>query len=320
MSVLVTGATGFMGSWLAKRLADAGEEVLVPDRPPRPGSLFERERLGERVTAVPLDLLDGAAIARLLDERGVDSVFHLAAQTVVGEANRHPAATFELNVRGTWTLLEAARARGDAAPRVVLASSYHAYGRHPEPMRESTALQPSWPYDTSKAAGDLIAHSYGATYGLPVAILRLANVYGGGDTEYSRLVPDAARALVEGRRPVIRSDGTPERDFVYVEDAVDAYLAVRESLAEPSNSGRAWNAGSGETVSILELIRRLVAASGRTDLEPDVQGAPQPRDDVDRQLLDSSLIAAELGWTPRHDLDAGLAKTWRWYSENLPSG
>jgi CDP-glucose 4,6-dehydratase len=297
-----------MGSWLVSRLLDDGEDVAVLDRAAHPDSRFARCGLGERTRAVRADLADRESLVRALE--GVGAVFHLAGQPLVGEADRDPVTTLETNVGGVWRLLDAAREAG--AERIVLASSYLAYGRHPGGVyREDQPLWPTSPYETSQAAGDMIAGAYASTYELGVGVLRLGNVYGGGDTQYSRIVPDAARALAEGRAPVIRSDGTPERDFLYVEDAVDAYLAVARSL--PEHRGRAWNAGAGEAVSILEVVRRLIRASGR-DVEPEVKGAPGLQD---RQVLDAARIRAELGWAPRHDLDEGLAKTWAWYAEAL---
>ncbi|MEA2365827.1 MAG: hypothetical protein QOI32_1339 [Thermoleophilaceae bacterium] len=213
-------------------------------------------------------------------------------------------------------LLEAVRAH-DVATRVVVASSDKAYGAHDElPYREDFALKPSYPYDVSKAATDMIARSYAATYGMPVAVTRLANVYGPGDVNWARLIPDSARALVRGERPVIRSDGTPERDYLYVEDAAAAYMAVAGSLDDPANHGRAWNAGSGEPVSVLDVVRRLIGVSGR-ELEPDVRGAGVPHGEIDRQYLDSTAIRDELGWAPRWDLDSGLRAAWDWYQRTL---
>jgi CDP-glucose 4,6-dehydratase len=213
-------------------------------------------------------------------------------------------------------LLEAVRAH-DVATRVVVASSDKAYGAHDElPYREDFALKPSYPYDVSKAATDMIARSYAATYGMPVAVTRLANVYGPGDVNWARLIPDSARALVRGERPVIRSDGTPERDYLYVEDAAAAYMAVAGSLDDPANHGRAWNAGSGEPVSVLDVVRRLIAISGR-ELEPDVRGTGVPHGEIDRQYLDSTAIREEVGWAPRWDLDSGLRVAWDWYQRTL---
>jgi CDP-glucose 4,6-dehydratase len=256
------------------------------------------------------------ALGGVLAEHRPEAIFHLAAQTQVGDANRDPLGTWETNIRGTYLLLEAVRDYG-AAEAVVVASSDKAYGSHDVlPYREEFALQPLFPYDVSKAAADMIARSYAATYGMPVAVTRLANVYGPGDVNWARLVPDTARALVRGERPVVRSDGTPERDYLYVEDAADAYLAVAGSLADPARHGRAWNAGSGEPVPVLEVVRRLIAVSGR-DVEPDVQGSGVPHGEIDRQYLDSTAIREELGWAPRWDLDRGLRAAWEWYRERL---
>ena len=277
------------------------------------GTRFDTEGLRERCTLVQADL---TALGPVLAEHRPRTVFHLAAQTQVGEANRAPLGTWETNVRGTYMLLEAVREH-DPDTRVVVASSDKAYGSHDElPYREDHALQPAYPYDVSKAATDLIARSYAVTYGMPIAVTRLANVYGPGDVNWSRVIPDTARALVRGERPVIRSDGTPERDYIYVEDAADAYLAVAGSLDDPSLHGRAWNAGSGEPVSVLEVVTRLIAVSG-VSVEPDIRGAGVPHGEIDRQWLDSTAIREELGWAPRWDLDAGLRSAWAWYRSSL---
>ena len=277
------------------------------------GSRFDTDGLRERCTLVEGDL---DSLGQALGDLNPRTVFHLAAQTQVGKANLVPLSTWETNIRGTYMLLEAVRER-DPATRVVVASSDKAYGSHRElPYREDFALQPRFPYDVSKAATDMIARSYAATYGMPVAVTRLANVYGPGDVNWARLIPDTARALLRGERPVIRSDGTPERDYIYVEDAADAYLAVAGSLGDPSNHGRAWNAGSGEPVSVLEVVRRLIAVSGR-DLEPDIQGTGVPHGEIDRQYLDPTAIREELGWRPRWDLDSGLRAAWEWYEGTL---
>jgi CDP-glucose 4,6-dehydratase len=259
---------------------------------------------------------DLTGLSDVLAEHRPRVVFHLAAQTQVSEANRDPLATWETNVRGTYLLLEAVRRR-DAGTRVVVASSDKAYGSHEAlPYREEFALQPSYPYDVSKAAADLIARSYAATYDMPVAVTRLANVYGPGDLNWARVIPDTARALVRGERPVIRSDGTPERDYIYVEDAAEAYLAVEGSLSDRANWGRAWNAGSGTPRSVLDVVRRLIAISG-LDVEPDIRGTGVPHGEIDRQYLDSAAIQWELGWAPKWDFDDGLRVTWDWYERTL---
>jgi CDP-glucose 4,6-dehydratase len=255
---------------------------------------------------------------RALNEYGVRTVFHLAAETIVGEAGRSPLATFETNVRGTYNLLEAARITATGTPaRVVVASSYHAYGRQDTlPFSEDLPLRPRNPYEVSKACADMIARCYAATFDMPVAVTRLANVYGEGDLNFSRLVPDTARALARREAPVIRSDGTPERDYLYVGDAVDAYLAIERSLDRPELWGRAWNAGSGEALPVAELVRCMIAASGQ-ELEPEIQGTPEPGAGVDSQYLDTSAIAGELAWEPSIGLERGLDATWAWYARNL---
>jgi CDP-glucose 4,6-dehydratase len=268
------------------------------------------------------DLIDYGAILRILNEYEVRAVFHLAAQTIVGKANRSPLSTWESNIRGTYILLEACRSAAAVSAgveRIVVASSDKAYGDQEElPYKESTPLLARYPYDVSKACTDMIARSYATTYGLPVAVTRLANIYGGGDTNFSRLVPDTIRALARDERPVIRSDGSPERDWIYVQDAVDAYLAMADSLDQPELHGRAWNVGSGQAVSVLDLVRTLIRVSGKP-LEPDVQGAGTPSGEIDSQVLDATAIREELGWEQRFDLEQGLRETWAWYESRLTS-
>jgi CDP-glucose 4,6-dehydratase len=281
-----------------------------------PGARFVTDGIEGRCIVALADLGDYEALVRVLNEHEIKTVFHLGAQTIVGTALRSPLATFDANIRGTYALLEACRSLGEGAvERIVVASTDKAYGAHDElPYREDFALRASYPYDVSKACVDLIARSYAATYALPVAVTRFANVYGPGDVNWSRLVPDTARALVRGERPVIRSDGTPERDYLYVEDAVDAYLTIGASLDRPEMRGRAWNAGWGRPIPVIDVVRTLISVSGR-DLEPDVQGEGTPHGEIDRQYLDSTAIREELGWEPRWDLNEGLAATWQWYEQ-----
>lgn len=315
---LVTGAYGFIGGHLTLRLIEEGADVVVLRRDRPAHSLLVIEG-GEPSCNVALgDLSDHESLLRVLNEYGVTTVFHLAAQAIVEVANRSPLSTFETNVRGTWNLLEAARL-APTVERVVVASSDKAYGQHEElPYREGAKLQPTFPYDTSKAAADLIARSYAETYRLPVAVTRLANVYGGGDFNFSRLVPETARAVLGGRPPVIRSDGSPERDFIYVADAVDAYLAIADALADEAVHGLAFNAGAGRPWPVLEVVRALLDAAG-SELEPDVRGSGVPDGEIDRQYLDSTLIGERLGWKPQWSLTEGMAETWRWYERVLPA-
>ena len=319
-TVLVTGAQGFVGSWLAERLLDAGAEVVSLRRDVEPEARFRTDGIEQRCAIAQGDVTDYESMVRILNEHGVSAVFHLAAQTIVGTANRSPLSTFETNVRGTYVLLEACRAvgvLGGSIAEVVVASSDKAYGDHEQlPYREDFPLLPRYPYDVSKACTDMIARSYAVTYDLPVAVTRLANVYGGGDMNWSRIVPGTARALAAGSTPVIRSDGSPERDYLYVEDAVEVYLTVAASLAQPELRGRAWNAGTGIPVSAREIVDRLTAVSG-VAVEPDVQGTGTPHGEIDRQYLDSAAIREQLGWAPSYDLDQGLAATWAWYERHL---
>ena len=315
--VLFTGAQGFIGSWVTERLLDEGAQVLVLDRPPADPSRFLLRGLHERCTAVAADLLDVGALRATLDERGVQAVFHLAASAIVGSAAASPLATYEVNVRGTWSLLEACRTASEPPARIVVASTDKAYGAHEQlPYRESHALRPRYPYDVSKACADMIARSHADTFGLPVAVTRFGNVFGGGDFNFSRVIPGTIRALLAGERPVIRSSGLLERDFLYAADAASAYLAVGESLDRPELWGRAWNASIGEPVSVLGLVRRLIEISG-AQVEPDVRGQGTPHGELTRQWLDSGAIGEQLGWRPEWDLPSGLRETYRWYEREL---
>jgi CDP-glucose 4,6-dehydratase len=291
--------------------------VVVLRRDLDPDSRFVTDGLERRCVVAVADLTDYTSLLRILNEHEIRVVFHLAAQALVGKANRAPLSTWESNVRGTYTLLEACRTTAGRLERIVVASSDKAYGEHRElPYREDFPLRARHPYDVSKACVDMIARSYAVTYELPLAVTRLANVYGPGDLNWSRLIPEIARALARGERPLIRSDGTSERDYLYVEDAVEAYVTVAESLDRPELRGRAWNAGCEAPVSVREVVRRLVEISGR-EIVPEIRGEGPPRGEIDRQYLDSTAIRAELGWEPQWDLDSGLRATWDWYARRF---
>jgi CDP-glucose 4,6-dehydratase len=314
--VFVTGAYGMLGSWLSRALLDRGAAVVVLRRDERPGSALALDGTEQRCTVVHGDLLDAELIERTVGEHEIDSVMHLAAQTIVGTANRSPRSTFESNVRGTWNVLEACRVHG--VRRTVVASSDKAYGASEVlPYREELPLRAAHPYDASKAAADVIARSYGHTYGMPVAVTRFANIYGGGDQNRSRLVPEAIAAVLEGRAPVVRSDGSPERDFLYVEDAVDAYLAICDLLdaGEPG----AFNAGGGEPHRVIDVVRAVCAAGGRPDLEPDLRGQGTPAGEIDRQWVDATRLRGLSGWEPRVSLGEGLTRAIEWYRANPQS-
>jgi len=310
-SVLVTGAHGLLGAWLTAALLDAGHQVVAIRRDEPVVSTLELLGRAGEVSTVHGDICEEGLVARALTEYDVSSVFHLAAQTLVGTANRSPRSTFETNVRGTWIVLEACRAHGTRA--VIVASSDKAYGRQPElPYRETQPLAPTFPYDASKAAADLIARSYWHTFGLPVAVTRFANLYGGGDTNRSRLVPEAVGAALCGRAPVIRSDGSPERDFLYVEDAVAAYLAIWRALLEGRGGGEAFNAGGGRSHrvgDVVDLICRLAGGG----LAPEILGQGTPHGEIDRQWVDATKLTQLTGWRPEVGLEEGLRRTIAWY-------
>ncbi|HUE29224.1 MAG TPA: NAD-dependent epimerase/dehydratase family protein, partial [Solirubrobacteraceae bacterium] len=305
-SVFVTGAYGLLGSWLVKSLIEQGARTTVLKRDAVVRSALVVEGTERRVNVVHGDICDADLIERAVGEYEVDTVFHLAAQTIVGIANTAPLSTFETNIRGTWTVLEACRHLG--VQRVVVAASDKAYGIHERlPYREDFPLRPLYPYDVSKAATDMIARSYWHTFGLPVAVTRFANLFGGGDLNLSRLVPEAALAAIEGRRPVIRSDGTLERDFLYVEDAVAAYLAICRLLDEGTGAGEAFNAGGDEPHSVLEVVEMMCRVAG-TGVEPDVRGTGTPPGEITRQWVDSTKLRRLSGWAPQVSLEAGLRR------------
>ena len=311
-SVLVTGAYGLLGSWLVRALLDAVAAVTVLQRDDPTLSALSLLDLERRTDVVHGDICTDGLVARALAEYEIDSVFHLAAQTIVPTANRAPLSTFETNIRGTWQVLEACRLHG--VQRVIVASSDKAYGTHAElPYREDFALTPVFPYDVSKAATDLLARSYWHTWRLPVAVTRFANLFGGGDFNRSRLVPEAVRAALAGRAPVVRSDGTPERDFLYVEDAVAAYLAIWDALGRADGAaGEAFNAGGGRPHRVLDVVRLICDLAG-TGVEPDVRGAGTPPGEIDRQWVDYGKLHALTGWEPSVTLEDGLRRTIEWY-------
>jgi CDP-glucose 4,6-dehydratase len=310
-SVLVTGAHGLLGSWLTRALLAGGHSVVVIERDRPVSSSLELLGLTGDVAVVHGDVCDEGLVARTLSEYEVDSVFHLAGQSQVGTANRSPRPTFETNVRGTWTLLEACRERGVRS--VLVASSDKAYGRQPQlPYREDQPLLPIYPYGVSKAAADLIARSYWHTFGLPVAVTRFANLYGGGDTNRSRLVPETVGAALSGRAPVIRSDGSPERDFLYVEDAVAAYLAIWRLVLDGSAGGEAFNAGGGVPRRVRDVVELICHLAGGS-VTPEIRGRGAQHGEIDREWVDAAKLARLTGWAPVVSLEDGLTRTIDWY-------
>ena len=309
----VTGATGLLGSWLARRLLSMGADVVCLVRDWVPQSELVRARLIERVKVVRGDVRDQALLERVLGEYEVDTVFHLAAQTIVSIANRNPISTFETNIQGTWSLLEACQ-RSKSVKQIVVASSDKAYGDQERlPYDESTPLQGQHPYDVSKSCADLIACAYAKTFALSVVITRCGNFYGGGDLNWNRIVPGTIRSALRGQRPIIRSDGSYIRDYFYIEDGAAAYLLLAERLAgNPDLRGEAFNFSNEIQIPVLELVQRILALMG-SDLEPDVRN--EVRNEIRHQYLTAAKARRVLGWSPLFNLDEGLQKTIAWYRE-----
>lgn len=313
--VFVTGATGLLGGWLVRRLVEAGADVTCLVRDWVPQSELQRARLIERVKVVRGDVRDQALLERAIGEAEIDTVMHLAAQTIVTVANRNPVSTFETNVGGTWALLEACR-RSPTVGRVVLASSDKAYGECDEsPCDEESPLGGRHPYDVSKSCGDLIARAYAVTYDLPVVITRCGNFYGGGDLNWNRIVPGTIRSALRGESVVVRSDGASVRDYLYVEDGAAAYMLLAERLAaDPSLRGEAFNFSDESRLAVLELVRRILSLMG-SDAPVEVRG--EATNEIARQHLSAAKARRLLDWSPLFSLDEGLRRTTEWYGAFL---
>ncbi|HEY3399709.1 MAG TPA: NAD-dependent epimerase/dehydratase family protein [Geothrix sp.] len=315
-TVLVTGATGIVGSWLCRRLVAEGAEVVVLVRDWDPRSELVRSDTIKSCRVVQGTLEDYASLERAISEHEVGTIIHLGAQAIIGVALRSPLPTFESNIRGTYNLLEASRVHRDLVKAIVVASSDKAYGDSDLlPYTEDMPLRGSHPYDVSKSCADLLAHTYAHTYDLPVTVARCGNIYGGGDLNWSRIVPGTIRAALENRAPVLRSDGSNIRDYIYVEDVVDAYLALAGCSHEEGIRGEAYNFSPESRVSVLDITRAVLKAMGREDLRPEIQAIAKA--EIQDQYLDSSKARAQLPWKPVHDLVSGLKKTIPWYEEFL---
>ncbi len=312
---LVTGCTGLLGSWLTQALLAAGADVVGLIRDDAPYSQLARSGALGRIRVARGDVTDYQTMERVLNEYEIDAVFHLAAQTIVGIANRAPLSTFEANIRGTWVTLEAAR-RTATVKRILVASSDKAYGTQPVlPYTEDMPLQGQHPYDVSKSAADLLAQSYAITYGAPVAVTRCANLYGGGDLNWNRLIPGTVRSALGGEAPVIRSDGTFMRDYLYVRDAVRAYMLLAEAIERPDVRGQAFNCGTDAPMSVLDMTRLILKLSPHPDLEPVVLN--EVKNEIKDQYLDSSKIRQRIGWQPAWTREEAMRETLGWYAEYL---
>jgi CDP-glucose 4,6-dehydratase len=308
---LVTGGTGLLGNWLMARLIASGADVTCLVRDWVPQSELVRSRRIEQVKVVRGDVRDREVLERALGEFEIDTVIHLAAQTIVTIANRNPISTFETNIAGTWNMLEACR-RSPTVRQIVVASSDKAYGDQDVlPYDEATPLQGVHPYDVSKSAADLIARAYAVSYGLPVTITRCGNFYGGGDLNWNRIVPGTIRSVLRGQRPIIRSDGEYVRDYFYVEDGAAACTLLAEKLAsQPALQGEAFNFSYGLRVTVLELVRRILSLMG-SKLEPEIRN--QATNEIRKQFLSADKARRLLGWSPLFTLEQGLDKTIAWY-------
>jgi CDP-glucose 4,6-dehydratase len=316
--VLVTGATGLLGSWLVEELVEQGASVVMLVRDLVPDARVHQSGASARAVTALGDVRDGRLTERLLAEYEIDTVFHLAAQTIVEHAFRDPVNTMRSNVEGTWEVLDACR-RSRRPRAIVVASSDKAYGTQPVlPYREDDPLQGRHPYDVSKSCSDLIAQSYAWTYDLPVVVTRCGNLFGGGDLNFNRIVPGTVRAALAGQQPVLRSDGTPIRDYLYAEDAVAGYLLAAQRAAADDVRGLAFNFSTESPLSVLELTLAILAACGRPDLEPVIEDVATH--EIQAQYLAAGRARSLLGWQPRHELADALARTVAWYRHHLGEG
>lgn len=315
--VFVTGCSGLLGSWLTRELLDAGAEVTGLVRDWVPSSRLIAERTVDRMAVVRGDIEDLDCLERSLSEYEIQNVFHLAAQAIVGTANRNPLPTLRTNVAGSWNVFEACR-RVPSVLAVVVASSDKAYGAADGlPYTEDMPLEGRHPYDVSKSCTDLLARTYHASYGLGVCVTRCGNFFGGGDLNFSRIVPGTIRSVLEGRRPVIRSDGTMLRDYIYVPDVVGAYLALAEAMEDPGIHGEAFNFSTESPLTVLQLTERILRVMGRSDLQPAILN--QVKNEIQSQYLSAAKARERLGWAPRYSLEMALAETVDWYRSYLKS-
>lgn len=314
--VFLTGATGLVGSWLVRELLDLGAFVVALVRDADPQSELFRSGNINRIAVVSGDLNDFWALERAISEHETDTVLHIGAQPIVGVAHRFPLQTFESNIRGTYNLLEACRIHRTLVRRVVVASSDKAYGEQPVlPYTEDMPLEGQHPYEVSKSCADLIAQSYAHTYEMPVGIARCGNIYGGGDLNWSRIVPGTIRSLLRGERPIIRSDGKFVRDYIYVKDVARAYLRVAEGLDDAKLRGEGFNFSPESRINVLELVELIARLMKRTDLPADIQNTAQG--EIRDQYLSAEKAARVLSWKPTYTLEAGMNETIAWYREYL---
>ena len=313
-NVMITGITGFVGTWLAKDLVEKGANVVgfvrdeVPNMPLRTMGIYDK------LLAAPKgDLVDYKSVKRVFNEYEIETCFHLAAQPIVTIANRNPTWTFEVNIKGSWNVFEAART-SEHIKSVIIASTDKVYGEPIKlPITEDHPILAKYPYDASKACMERIAHTFFTTYGLPIGITRCCNIYGGGDLNFSRIINGTIKSILMDQNPVIRSDGTPVRDFIFVKDAANAYLTLGEQIERPGVKGQAFNFANNSPINMLDLVNKIIEISGRPHIKADVQGTKKPDAEIDEQYLSGERAKAVLGWEPKFNLDQGLHETIQWY-------
>jgi len=314
-NIFITGGDGFIGAWLAKEFVKRGANVIILARDLKKEFTYKLFNLEDKITQVQGDLADCQLLERILSDYSINCCFHLAAQSLVQIANQSPVSTFESNIRGTWNLLEACR-KMNTLKRIIVASSDKAYGSQKKlPYTEKSPLLGLYPYDASKACEDIIARCYFFSYGLPIVVTRNANTYGPGDLNFSRIIPDAIRCVLQGKEFVIRSDGTPERDYMYVEDAVSAYISAAEQIDKKGVKGEPFNFGTGEAISVTYLFKKIAKLCGKPDLEPNILGTA--KNEIDRQYLATDKVKELLGWKQIYNLEQGLKRTIEWYRDYL---
>ncbi len=318
-NVLITGAGGFLGSWLSKTLIDKGANVVAAFKDDAPDTLLKYSGIYSKLKAIEKgDIVNFDWIKKIFVDYDIETCFHLAAQAIVGIANQSPLPTFETNIKGTWNILEIARLV-ESVERTVVASSDKCYGEPIKlPITEEHPLLASYPYDASKACADILSRTYSKTYGLSIGVTRCCNIYGGGDLNFSRIVPDSIRSVLLNKAPVIRSDGTPVRDFIFVMDAVSGYLTLAENLERNEIKGEAFNFGSNSPITILNLVNKIIEISGKP-LIPEVAGKSKPKAEIDAQYLSSEKAGRLLNWKPKVSLNEGLKEAIQWYSNFLTS-
>lgn len=311
--VFITGATGIIGSWLTKRLVDEGSNVVCLVRDIVPKSNLYMNGYYKKVTIVYGCLEDYNVIERALNEYEIDTIFHLGAQTIVGAANRSPIGTLEANIKGTWNVLESAR-NTHLLKRIVIASSDKAYGSHDKlPYKEDTPLRGMHPYDCSKSCADLLSQMYYKTYKLPVGITRCGNFFGGGDLNFNRIVPGTIRSILNNEKPIIRSDGTYIRDYIYVMDAVDGYMHLAEKLDNEGIHGEAFNLSNEKRYTVLELVKLILKLMRREDLKPLILN--EAVNEIKNQSLSAEKARKILDWKSKYDVESGLKETIAWYKD-----